>query len=408
MVMRGSELEKTFKITGAEFEVTNCSSIYWKIDGKFYCLLGNGIEMVKTFLKALFGFKWKHWNFIFWHSLRTLKALAALLARKSINLFLSKDKKIHKKPTIDGISYREWMEGHTDDEITMGACDAIVSSLFTATNDYECPAEDVFEFWASMANPAKLQKFGYSTRGNIVLIRNLLDVVKKNGGEVVTEAEVKNIKIENGQAKGVIVALKDGDLDIDADIIVSNAGVSRTIDMVGGNNLPEQYINEARNKLRPIPIVMGLIASDIPLLDKPGLTVISGANAIVTGVTVTLTSDELAPPGQHLLWTCGTPKQCFNKIDREEEIRRNEEDIRNAFPLFEKHGRVLKWIIKDVDDDLPCMRTWPGYDMPITTPVKNLFNVGDSVKDPGWTGSPACARSAWKVLKIIRKDLPLK
>jgi len=408
MVMRGSELEKTFKLTGAEFEVTNCSNIYWKINGKFYCLLGSVTETAKTFFNALTGLRWKHHKFNFWHTLRTFRALVTLLTRKLINLFLPLDKKIRKKPTIGGISYRDWMEQHTDDETTMDACHAIVSSLFTATNDYECPAEDVFEFWASMANPAKIQKFGYSTKGNIVLIQNLLDVVTKNGGEVTTEADVKEIKMERGRAAGVIISTKDGDIDVDAHIVVSNAGVTRTTELVGEKHFPVQYAQEIKEKMRPIPIVMGLIASDVPLLDKHGLTVIAGTNAIVTGVTVTLSSDELAPPGQHLLWTCATPKQCFEKIDPDEEIRRNEEDIRNAFPLFEKHGRVLKWVIKDIDDELPCMRTWPGYDMTITTPVFNLFNVGDSVKDPGWTGSPACARSAWQVLKIIKKRFPLK
>lgn len=408
MVMRGTELEKTFKITGARFDVTNCSNIYWKIGGNFYCLLGNGFEMAKTFFSALFGFRWKHWNFNFWHTLRTLWALVKLLSRKTVNLFLPRDKQIMKKPTVGGISYRDWMEQHTDDETTMGACDAIVSSLFTATNDYECPAEDVFEFWASMANPGKIQKFGYATKGNIVLIENLLDVVRKKGGEVITGADVKKIKFEKGRASGVVVSTKDGDIDVDAKIVVSNAGVKQTVDMIGEKYFPAQYVNEINERMRPIPIVMGLIASDVPILDKPGLTVIEGNNAIVTGVTVTLSSNELAPPGQHLLWTCGTPKQCFDHIDPEEEIRRNEEDVRRSFPLFEKHGRVLKWVIKDIDDDLPCMRTWPGYDMPVTTPVWNLFNVGDSVKDPGWTGSPACARSAWQVMKIIKKRFPLK
>lgn len=407
MVMRGTELEKTFKLTGAKFEVTECSNIYWMINNKFYCLLGSFPDMMKTLFSALTGFRWTHWRFNFWHTMRTMRSFADLIARKFFNIFRGIDNPVRKKPTVGGLSYRDWMEMHNGDNTTMEACHAIVSSLFTATNDYECPAEDVFEFWASMANPAKIKKFGYSTKGNIVLIQNLLDTVKKKGGEVITEAEVKKIKMERGRAVGVIVSTKDGEIDVDAKIVVSNSGVTKTIELVGEKHFPIQHVREVKDRIRPIPIVMGLIASDVPLLDKPGLTVVVGTHAIVTGVTVTLASNELAPKGQHLLWTCATPKQCFDHIDPQEEIRRNEEDVRKAFPLFEKHGRVLKWVIKDIDDDLPCMRTWPGYDMPVTTPIYNLFNVGDSVKDPGWTGSPACARSAWQVMKIIRKRYPL-
>lgn len=51
------------------------------------------------------------------------------------------------------------------------------------------------------------------------------------------------------------------------------------------------------------------------------------------------------------------------------------------------------------------MRTPPGYDMPVDTPTPNLYNVGDGVKDPGWTGSPACAMSAWKVVEKAHKKL---
>lgn len=157
--------------------------------------------------------------------------------------------------------------------------------------------------------------------------------------------------------------------------------------------------------LQPVPIVMGLIESDVPLLDKTGLVVITGTQAIVTGVTLTLHSDEIGPPGKHLLWTCGTPASCTVPMDVERELRRNEEDMHKAFPLYKEHGRVLKWVVKDIDDDLPCMRTPPGYDMPVETPIPNLYNVGDAVKEAGWTGSPACAKNAWKVVDRVRKQL---
>lgn len=54
---------------------------------------------------------------------------------------------------------------------------------------------------------------------------------------------------------------------------------------------------------------------------------------------------------------------------------------------------------KDINDDLLRMRSWPGYDMLVVTPIDKIFNIGDGVKEFGWTGSPACARSAWNVVK---------
>jgi len=403
IIQRGTELEKTFQVTGAKFDIANCTDISWKIGHGIYPLLGKGF--FKTLGAAILKLRWRHYKFGFIHQMMVFRAMLKIGWRAFLNLFRSEDNKLVRKSMRGTISYRDWMEKYTDDPQIIQANHAIVSSLFSATNDFECPAEDVFEFYASMANPAKMQKFGYAPRGNIELINNLAKVVTDRGSEVMTETEVKSIKVENGRATGVILATQQGELDVDADVIISNAGPKQTVDMVGEDHLTQDYLRELNETLQPIPIVMGLIESDVPLLNKKGLVVITGTKAIVTGVTLTLHSDEIGPPGKHLLWTCGTPVSCTKPMDKELELKRNEEDLETAFPLYKKYGRVLKWVVKDIDDDLPCMRTPPGYDMPVETPIPNLFNVGDGVKDPGWTGSPACAKNAWKVVDMYRKKV---
>jgi phytoene dehydrogenase-like protein len=404
IIQRGTELEKTFHVTGAKFDIVDCTDISWKIGDEIYPLLGKGVG--KTLWAAVRKLRWHHYKYGIISQCMVFKATLKLLWRGFLNLFRSADNKLVRKSMRGTISYRDWMEKHTDDPQIIQANHAIVSSLFSATNDFECPAEDVFEFYASMANPAKMQKFGYAPRGNIELIKNLAKVVVDRGSEVLTETEVKAIKVDNGRATGVILSTQQGDIYVDATVIISNAGPKQTVEMVGEDHFPQDYIRELNETLQPIPIVMGLIESDVPLLDKKGLVVITGTQAIVTGVTLTLHSDEIGPPGKHLLWTCGTPASCTKPIDRELELKRNEEDLQKAFPLYKEHGRVLKWVIKDIDDDLPCMRTPPGYDMPVETPIPNLYNVGDAVKEPGWTGSPACAKNAWKVVDMVRKRFP--
>ncbi len=405
IIQRGTELEETFKVTGAKFELSNCSNISWKIGDEIYPLLGKGL-FTKTIPAAIKNFRWRHYKFGLMTILMIMKALLGTWGRDFVNLFRGEDNKLVKKPAKGGISYRDWMERYTADEKIMQANHAIISSLFTGTNDFECPAEDVFEFYASQANPTKSTKFGYAPRGNIELIKNLIKVVTDKGNEVLMETEVKRIKQENGKAIGAILICMDGqEIDVDARIVISNSGPRQTMEMAGQENYPAPYVADLKEQMRPIPIVMGLIESDVPLLDKKGLVVITGTNAIVTGVTLTLHSDEIGPPGKHLLWTCGTPINCTDHVDKEEEIRRNEEDMAKAFPLYRKHGRVLKWVVKDIDDDLPVMRTWPGYDLPVYTPISNLYDVGDGVKEPGWCGSPACAKSAWMVVDLVRKRI---
>ena len=401
IIQRGTELEKTFKVTGAKFDIVDCKTLAWKIGDNIYPLIGKGSG--KTLWAALTKLKWRHYKFGIISMFMILKLILRMSWRKFLNLFRSRDNKLEVNPKKSGLTYRQWMEKYTDDQQIIEANHALISSLFSAINDFECPMEDVFAFYASMANPAKMHKFGYAPRGNVELINNLAKVVIDKGGEVLKETEVKKIIIENGMASGVILSNEQGEFQVDADIIISNAGPKKTLEMAGEENLPEEYVTELKETLRPIPIIMGLIESDVPLLDHKGLVIITGTKAIVTGVTLTLHTDEAGPPGKHLLWTCGTPATCISNMDVDLEIQRNEEDMHKAFPLYNEHGRVLEWVIKDIDDDLPCMRTWPGYDMPEETPVPNLFNVGDGVKAPGWTGSPAAAKSAWNVVKKIKK-----
>ncbi len=404
IIQRGTELEKTFTETGARFDIVDCTDISIKIGEEIYPLLGEGVG--KTVRAALKHLRWHHYRFGIAGLLMTLKAFGRLSWRKVSERTGLPFSRLDMPHSEVALSYRAWMERHTNDPRIIQVHHAIVSSLFSATNDFECPAEEVFEFFASMASPAKFHRFGYAPRGNIELIDELAKVVTTHGGHVIKESEVKAIMVDRGRATGVVVEMDGKETSVDGRVIISNAGPRQTIDLVGEEHMPAWYVTHVRERLRPVPIVMGLIESDVPLLARKGLVVITGTKAIVTGVTLTLHSREIGPPGKHLLWTCGTPETCSGHIDPTHEIARNEEDLATAFPLFKNHGRVLKWVVKDIDDDLPCMRTRPGYDVSVETPIPNLFNVGDGVKDPGWTGSPACAKSAWKVVRMVRKAYP--
>ncbi len=248
IIQRGTELEETFKVTGAKPDVVDCTDISWKIGDGIYPLLGKGVG--KTLWAAVRNLRWHHYKFGIIHQTMIFKAMLKIGWRAFLNLFGSEDNKLVRKSMRGTISYRDWMEKYTDDPQTIQANHAIVSSLFSATDDFECPAADVFEFW-----------------------------------------------------------------------------------------------------------------------------------------------------------TCGTPASCTETMDVARELKRNEEDLLKAFPLYKDHGRVLKWVVKDIDDDLPCMRTPPGCDIPVETPIPNRYNAGDAAKQPGWTGSPACAKNEWKVVDMVRKQI---
>lgn len=404
IVTRGTELEKTFTVTGADFDIVKCAEVSWKIGDTIYPVTGWGV--FKTLWTLVTKLPRRLYLFAFMVMVNIFRAMLEMLFFRFLNLFRKEENWTFRRQEQNPITSREWNEKYTDDPVVIQASHAFLSALFNAINDYECPASDVFAFAASMANPFKPHTFGYARRGNVELVNALGRVVTQKGGAVMTSTEVKAITVKNGRVTSVVLSGPQGDQEIAASAVISNAGPRATMDMVGEQNYPAAYVDKLKKTLRPAPIVMCCVASDVPLLDRKGLVVISGAKTIVGAVTLTLHTREVAPEGQHLLWTFATPAVCTRKIDKEMEIRHNLEDLETVFPLFKEHGRVLKMVVKDIDDDLPCLRTWPGYDMPVTTPIPNLFNVGDGVKDFGWTGCPACAKSAWKVVGKIRKDLP--
>lgn len=404
LVMRGSELEKTFTATGAKFDIVKCSGVNWQIGDRIYAVSGKGVG--KTILALITKLPRRYYKFAFMSILKIIKAGAELLILKFLNLFRSPDNELQPKHRENAPTFREWMMKYTDDPALIHASHVMISAMFSAVNDFECPADDVFRFAASMANPLKPHKFGYARNGNIDLINSLAKVVTDNGGEVKTGIEATGIKVENGIAKSVNFKNGKANIEIESDIVISNIGPRETMNLAGEKNYSERYRSDLKERVKPAPIVMGLIESDVPLIDRKGILIPDGTETIVGAVDLTLHSKNLSPEGKHLIWTFATPSTCTGNMDKDTEIRHNEEDLLKMFPLFKEHGKVLKWVPKDIDDDLPCMRSWPGYDMPVTTPVPNLFNVGDGVKDLGWTGSPACAKSAWKAAGIITKRYP--
>ena len=84
----------------------------------------------------------------------------------------------------------------------------------------------------------------------------------------------------------------------------------------------------------------------------------------------------------------------------EEKIELDLEDIREVFPDFDRHGRILRMDIRDIDDDFPALRSWMGYDLRRETPISGLYNVGDGVKPFGWEGLAACAEGARLVVAV--------
>jgi phytoene dehydrogenase-like protein len=283
-----------------------------------------------------------------------------------------------------------------------GIFDTIVSTL-CAAHSYEISAQAVFNFFVAMKG---FREVAIPLRGNRVNMENLAKAVKTNG-DVWTNCPAKRIVVERGGAKGVVIEKNGDEIEVEAQVILSNVGPKATVELAGEDNFKEDYLRDLRVKLKPKPVTMVFVASDRPLWPEDGsaaILMVVGARRITSVIPLSSISPQLAPPGQHLLFAFGSPVSNEARMDVEEEQEQIMKDLKDQFPLFEKHGRVIKFDSRNIDDELPEMRTRVGIVIPVETPVKNLYNVGDGCPIMGYTGSNASAETALRVAGMVRKQ----
>ena len=147
------------------------------------------------------------------------------------------------------------------------------------------------------------------------------------------------------------------------------------------------------------------VVSNEPLFEERSALLAAGLQRIVTGVPLTNIYPEWAPDGKHLIAFYGTPQSCLQPMNKEDERRANMEDVLAIFPDFEvKGGRLLDVQLRDIDDPEVVARSWPGYSMPVQTPLPNLFNVGGAGAPEGFIATPAAAMSARLAVDAILQD----
>lgn len=320
------------------------------------------------------------------------------------NMILGGMAKAFTKPGAEGsMTFRDWLLQYTDKEVVHEIFDQICASAIMA-HSWEIPASEFFFFISKSGGQRDLL---IAPQGCISIIAEMAKVIEASGGEIWTNCPVKQIVVKKGAVTSVVVE-KDGQTrEIPCKALISNVGPAMTVNLAGKENFDSEYLKLMRMKLRPSPCVLIMVASDKPLCleGKAGVLITIGARRLGGIVPLTNICPELAPVGQHLLYAVAEPLSCLLRMDEEYEKQQCMLDIKEQFPDFEKHGHILKMEPRNVDHEWPEARTWNGYDMPLETPIKNLFNVGDACKDVGLAGSSGAAESGVRAANIVAKRI---
>lgn len=368
----GGSLEETYKEVGAEFPVRRSlgPSIRYRISGRDYVLPEGG------------------------GGLRQIISQAAGDRVESEKVMGAIKRALTWEPPSQYLTLREWLSHFTSNEAVLGIFQGFSSAIF-ATNAYETPAREYIAFLKS----SRFRDYGFPEGGNSRVVESLASTVQKKGGQVWTRTRAKAILVEKGKATGLVVTRDGEEVQVEAQAVISDAGPRQTVALAGEEHFERGYLSHLGGLLRPAPGISLFITSDRPLLEEPGVVIVTGSRRLSYLTCITLLCPEHAPRGRHLLIAFGVPGNCLGPFDFQKEINLVLADLREAVPDFDRNGKLH--MVGTFHGDWPVYRTWQGFDLPQKSPIENLYNVGDGVKLPGCPGLEGCAETA----RVVVEDL---
>lgn len=187
----------------------------------------------------------------------------------------------------------------------------------------------------------------------------------RDGGNLMTGVAAKRILLEGGRVKGV---LGSDDREYPADVVVSNAGIKKTVELAGRENLPGEYVEwvdglELSYSWLAVKLAFDRRAVDlrtpsffpIPQMDPQEMFAYCDEPGAVTDDPFlfvpfpTEWDSTLAPPG-HQLAIVGVPTS--NEVDQEERSQRLlETGERKFFSFFPRAESSLMWSSRITNKD---------------------------------------------------------
>jgi phytoene dehydrogenase-like protein len=297
------------------------------------------------------------------------------------------------------ITTAEWLRKFTKNETVHGMFRNICGSIFAVSSE-ELPAR---VFLTYMTRKSAFKRFGYHPEGTIGLWKALAAVVERHGGEVRLSTSVESLATVDGSVTEAVLA--SGEV-VRARVVVSDIGPAATVRLLGAEALDEDYLAEVKRADRPAAMITVNFASRERLIDVPGMLGFAKTRRMAYMAHFTDVCPEMAPEGWHLYVATSVPHPSIGDFDVEEEKRLLFADIHDTIPDFDTRARVLSVVV--TRDEWPPQRAVAGFDLTPETPLANLWNVGDGVKEYANGGTTACAETAKLVVERIVARYPLE
>ena len=144
----------------------------------------------------------------------------------------------HDVEANDGVCLQDYVSRFTDDDMVHLFMNCL-SQLYFALSYRQASAGEFICCFSRMFNETS---FGYPAGGSGRIPESFLQALGRHGGSVRFGEGAARICIENGKVTGVETASGRHD----ADMVISSAGIVRTLDLAGRQHFPKEYVTRAK------------------------------------------------------------------------------------------------------------------------------------------------------------------
>lgn len=301
-----------------------------------------------------------------------------------------------KKGAPHDVSTTDYVARYVQNDDLMAVLDAIVGTA-SGVKAEDFPASEYVQI--TMDTRAAGLEFAFPVGGVRAIIEALAKVIEAQDGEIFTRAEVASFLLDDGRARGVILA---NGYEVAADVVTYNGGARGLINLAGRENLPPDYVERIEGII-PLDCVAIILGTTKPLWEGVPMLMTPGTDRVFGVFAPTFFDPSVAPPGRHMV-------DVFLPLlskDRRAELELALADLRALFPHLDE--------VTDMMVPMFFVGSWPGAgcaqtfgqvgDMRLDprTPIEGLYLVGMDVVGSGAAGDliPVGVR---RLLKIVKRE----